>query len=193
MKQPRSEPLDGAEGTRWLRERDRQRVLQRAFSTACRYHRKHRDRGDQLHATGEEKVRGQQPLHYLGVPSCSLLLASCWSCPACTSLTHSQPFLADGPIRGSLTTCLSRRACTYVRSGRSVRVPDQLRRRSRDLGRRHRRRPPRPRAVAARRVVPDRSAALKSSIGIKTSESVSPATRTLRSSINSAAWPGACA
>ena len=27
-----------------------------------------------------------------------------WGCPSCTSLTHSQPGLADGPIRGSLGT-----------------------------------------------------------------------------------------
>jgi len=33
----------------------------------------------------------------------------------------------------------------------------------------------------------------RSSIGTGTSESMSPATRTPRSSINSAAWPGACA
>ena len=32
----------------------------------------------------------------------------------------------------------------------------------------------------------------RSSMGISTSESMSPATRTPRSSINSAAWPGAC-
>ena len=35
---------------------------------------------------------------------------------SCTSLTHSQPALADGPIRGSLGTSASRRACTYARS-----------------------------------------------------------------------------
>ena len=43
-------------------------------------------------------------------------------------------------------------------------------------------------------VVLDRvSGVVKSSNGIETSESMSPATRTPRSSINSAAWPGACA
>jgi hypothetical protein len=62
---------------------------------------------------------------------------------------------------------------------RSVRVPDQLRRRTRDPGRGHRRRPPRPRAAAARRGIPQ--------------SGMSPATRTPRSSISSAAWPGACA
>jgi len=39
-----------------------------------------------------------------------------WSCPACTSLTHSPPGLADPPTRGSLTTWASRKACTYARS-----------------------------------------------------------------------------
>ena len=39
-----------------------------------------------------------------GRPSRSLLRARRWSCPSCTSLTHSQPGLADGPIRGSLGT-----------------------------------------------------------------------------------------
>ena len=38
------------------------------------------------------------------------------ACPSCISLTHSQPGLADGPIRGSSGTSPSRRACTYARS-----------------------------------------------------------------------------
>ena len=41
---------------------------------------------------------------YPGVPSCLLLWARYWSCPSCTPATQSQPSLADGPIRGSLTT-----------------------------------------------------------------------------------------
>jgi hypothetical protein len=53
---------------------------------------------------------------YPGVPSRSLLRARRWACPLCTSLTHSQPGLADGPTRGSLGTWASRRACTYARS-----------------------------------------------------------------------------
>jgi hypothetical protein len=53
---------------------------------------------------------------YPGVPSRSLLRARRWACPLCTSLTHSQPGLADGPIRGSLGSWPSRKACTYARS-----------------------------------------------------------------------------
>jgi hypothetical protein len=53
---------------------------------------------------------------YPGVPSSSLLRARRWACPLCTSLTHSQPGLADGPIRGSLGSWASRKACTYARS-----------------------------------------------------------------------------
>ena len=77
---------------------------------------------------------------------------------------------------------------------RSVRAARRLRRPTRGRARRHRRRPPRPRAAAARRGSPrSGSAACRSSIGISTSESMSPATRTPRSSISSAACPGACA
>ena len=77
---------------------------------------------------------------------------------------------------------------------RSVRVADQLRRRTRGRGQESQRRPPRPRTAAARRGSP-RSGRRRSrsSIGIRISDSMSPATRTPRSSINSAAWPGACA
>jgi len=38
------------------------------------------------------------------VPPRSFLSARRRACPLCTSLTHSQPGLADGPTRGSLTT-----------------------------------------------------------------------------------------
>jgi hypothetical protein len=50
------------------------------------------------------------------VPPRSFLSARRWACPLCTSLTHSQPGLADGPTRGSLGTCPSRMASTYARS-----------------------------------------------------------------------------
>jgi hypothetical protein len=53
---------------------------------------------------------------YPGVPSRSLLRARRWACPLCTSLTHSQPGLADGPTRGSLGPWPSRNASTYARS-----------------------------------------------------------------------------
>jgi hypothetical protein len=87
-------------------------------------------------------------------PSRSLLRARRWSCRACTPATQSQPSLADGPTRGSLE---HRRHAGRARTpdpGRSVRVPDQLRRWTRGRGRGHRRRPPRPRAAAARRGSP---------------------------------------
>jgi hypothetical protein len=53
---------------------------------------------------------------YPGVLSRSLLRARLWACPVCTSLTHSQPGLADGPMRGSLGAWPSRKAWTYARS-----------------------------------------------------------------------------
>jgi hypothetical protein len=53
--------------------------------------------------------------HYPGVPSRSLLRATCWSCRSCTSGSQS-PNVADGPSRGSLRTSASRRACRYARS-----------------------------------------------------------------------------
>ena len=48
-------------------------------------------------------------------------------------------------------------------------------------------------AVAVLSLALGSAVSFKSSIGIRTSESMSPATRTPRSSISSAAWPGACA
>ena len=51
---------------------------------------------------------------YPGVPSRSLLRASCCSCRACTPDIQSN--VADGPTRGSPGTPPSRRACTYARS-----------------------------------------------------------------------------
>ena len=60
-----------------------------------------------------------------GFPSCSRRSATPRAWPSWMSLTHSQPGFADGPIRGSSGAWPSRRACTYARSSRSVRVPDQ--------------------------------------------------------------------
>jgi DNA-binding SARP family transcriptional activator len=53
---------------------------------------------------------------YPGVPSRSPLRARRRACPLCTSPTHSQPGLADGPTRGSPGTPASRKACRYARS-----------------------------------------------------------------------------
>ena len=53
---------------------------------------------------------------YPGVPSRSLLLASCCSCHSCTPGNQSLPNVADGPTRGSSGAPPSRRACTYARS-----------------------------------------------------------------------------
>lgn len=52
---------------------------------------------------------------YPGVTSRSLPAARRWTCPSCTSLTHSQPGLGDS-TRGSLGAWPSRRARTYARS-----------------------------------------------------------------------------
>jgi hypothetical protein len=51
---------------------------------------------------------------YPGVPSRSLLRASCCSCRSCTPDIQSN--VADGTTRGSLGTWASRKACTYARS-----------------------------------------------------------------------------
>ena len=191
-KQPRSEPLDGAEGTRYAnaivsgfsRERSR-RLAGITASTATGVINFMPPAKRKCAANSPCIIWASRRALFVG----ELLELSCVS-----SLTHSQPFLADGPIRGSLTTCLSRARpartsdlvdpCAYLISSADGAVTwdediDVVRHALEQSQRGE--------------VVPDRSAALKSSIGIKTSESVSPATRTLRSSINSAAWPGACA
>ena len=53
---------------------------------------------------------------YPGVPSCSLLLASCCRCHSYTPGSQSFPNVADGPMRGSSEGRPSRKACTYARS-----------------------------------------------------------------------------
>jgi hypothetical protein len=64
----------------------------------------------------KDAARPRTADRYQGVSSRSFLSARRWACPLCTSLTHSQPGLADGPIRGSLGTWPSRKASTYDRS-----------------------------------------------------------------------------
>ena len=65
----------------------------------------------------EHQASGQvTQVDHVPVASRSLLSARLWACPAWMSLTHSQPGLADGPIRGSSGSRPSRRACTYARS-----------------------------------------------------------------------------